>query len=511
MFEQVFKNIDDTLRKDAGCSSELDYVEQTSWVLFLKYLDDLEKDRQDKALLMGNSYTPIMVEDYQWSVWAAPKNKQGKIDEKNALTGDDLKKFVDDKLFPYLQGFKDKAESADTIEYKIGEIFGELKNKLQSGYSLREVINLIDELKFCSQAEKHEMSSLYEDKIKNMGNAGRNGGEYYTPRPLIKTIVKVIKPKIGETIYDGAVGSAGFLVEAFEYLRTQYKLSTKDLETLQKKTFYGKEKKSLAYIIGTMNMILHGIEAPNLVHRNTLAEDVRDIQEKDRYDIILANPPFGGSERPEIKQNFTIKTSETAFLFLQHFIKMLKAGGRAAIVIKNTFLSNMDNASIALRKELLESCNLHTILDLPAKTFLGAGVKTVVLFFEKPSQKTETNPSLSINGNGSLSMVAQQTATQKIWYYQLNLERNLGKGNPLNKEDLQRFLTLQETKADSDNSWSVKIEDIDTGLYDLSVKNPNKTDETVLREPAEIIDEMRELDFESNEILAMIQLTMDNG
>lgn len=255
MFEQTFKNIDDTLRKDAGCSSELDYVEQTSWVLFLKYLDDLEKDKRDKALLKGDSYLPIMTEEYQWSVWAMPKNVQGKLDEKNALTGDDLKEFVNDHLFPYLQGFKEKANGADTIEYKIGEIFGELKNKLQSGYTLREVINLIDELKFRSQVEKHEMSSLYEDKIKNMGNAGRNGGEYYTPRPLIKTIVKVVSPKIGERIYDGAVGSAGFLVEAFDYLRAQYSLSTQDLEVLQKRTLYGKEKKSLAYIIGTMNMI----------------------------------------------------------------------------------------------------------------------------------------------------------------------------------------------------------------------------------------------------------------
>jgi len=505
MFEQTFKNIDDTLRKDAGCSSELDYVEQTSWVLFLKYLDDLEKDKRDKALLKGDSYLPIMTEEYQWSVWAMPKNVQGKLDEKNALTGDDLKEFVNDHLFPYLQGFKEKANGADTIEYKIGEIFGELKNKLQSGYTLREVINLIDELKFRSQVEKHEMSSLYEDKIKNMGNAGRNGGEYYTPRPLIKTIVKVVSPKIGERIYDGAVGSAGFLVEAFDYLRAQYSLSTQDLEVLQKRTLYGKEKKSLAYIIGTMNMILHGIEAPNLVHTNTLAENVSDIQEKDRYDVVLANPPFGGSERAEIKQNFTIKTSETAFLFLQHFMKQLKAGGRAAIVIKNTFLSNMDNASIALRKELLESFNLHTILDLPAKTFLGAGVKTVVLFFEKPANQGEDHPSLRINEQGSFSVVAQRAVTQKIWFYQLNLDRNLGKGNPLNEEDLQEFLALQETKADSDNSWSVRMEDIDTSLYDLSVKNPYRTDEVVLRDPSEIMDEMRELDFESNEILSMIQ------
>ncbi len=347
MFEQTFKNIDDILHKDAGCSSELDYVEQTSWILFLKYLDDFEKDKKTAAELAGKSHEGIIDKQYKWEVWAVPKGKDGKIDHHKALTGDDLKDFVDHKLFPYLKKFKTSAESADTIEYKIGEIFSELKNKIQSGYNLREVINRIDELHFRSHAEKHEMSHLYEDKIKNMGNAGRNGGEYYMPRPLIKTIVKVVAPTIGNKVYDGAVASAGFLAEAFEYLKTSKNLTTKDAETLQKKTFYGKEKKSLAYIIGTMNMILHGIEAPNIVHTNTLAENLADIQEKDRYDIILANPPFGGKERAEVQQHFPIKTGETAFLFLQHFIKILKAGGRAGVVIKNTFLSNTDNASVS--------------------------------------------------------------------------------------------------------------------------------------------------------------------
>ena len=233
MFEQTFKNIDDTLWKDAGCSSELDYVEQTSWVLFLKYLDDLEKDKQTAAELSSKTYTPIIDEQFKWDVWAAPKlamseakgNGMGKLDHHKALSGDDLREFVDLQLFPYLKKFKTQAESADTIEYKIGEIFSELKNKIQSGYNLREVINLVDELRFRTHKEKHEMSHLYESKIKNMGNAGRNGGEYYTPRPLIKTIVKVVAPEIGNTIYDGAVGSAGFLVEAFEYLKKSKKLT----------------------------------------------------------------------------------------------------------------------------------------------------------------------------------------------------------------------------------------------------------------------------------------------
>jgi len=490
MFEQVFKNIDDILHKDAGCGSELDYVEQTSWILFLKYLDDLEKDKETAALLSGMTYEKIIEPKFRWIAWAAPKLGNGKIDH-NAMTGDDLVDFVNSELFPYLKKFKTNAENANTIEYKIGEIFSELKNRIQSGYNLREVVNLIDELRFRTYAEKHEMSHLYEGKIKNMGNAGRNGGEYYTPRPLIKTIVKVVAPKIGETIYDGAVGSAGFLVEAFGYLNKN-DLSTSDVGTLQKKTFYGKEKKSLAYIIGIMNMILHGVEAPNIIHTNTLAENLAEIQEKDRYDVVLANPPFGGKERAEVQQNFPIKTGETASLFLQHFIKILRAGGKAGVVIKNTFLSNTDNASIALRKELLTNCSLHTVLDLPGGTFTGAGVKTVVLFFEKGKK------------------------TQKTWFYQLNLDRNLGKTNPLNEKDLAEFVELQKEWGDtqvgpnSENSWTVNIADIDQTTFDLSVRNPNTPEVAPLREPKEILKEMATLDKESAEIIENVKLIIEN-
>ncbi len=352
MFKQAFKNIDDILRKEAGCTTELDYTEQSSWLLFLKYLDGLEQDKATEAALAGKPYSFILDQPNRWASWAAPKGQDGKLDHNKAMTGDDLTDFVNQKLFPYLHGFKQKASGPNTIEYKIGEIFGEIKNKISSGYNLREIIDHIDELRFRSQAEKYELSHLYEAKIRNMGNAGRNGGEYYTPRPLIRAMVQVVKPKIGEKIYDGACGSAGFLCEAFDYLKSGKNLTTKDFETLQTRTFYGKEKKSLAYVIAIMNLILHGLEAPNIMHTNTLSENLADIQEKDRFDVVLANPPFGGKERKEVQQNFPIRTGETAFLFLQHFIKMLKAGGRGGVVIKNTFLSNTDNASVSLRKML---------------------------------------------------------------------------------------------------------------------------------------------------------------
>jgi len=233
-----------------------------------------------------------------------------------------------------------------------------------------------------------------------------------------------------------------------------------------------------------MNMILHGIEAPNIIHTNTLTENLADIQEKDRYDVVLANPPFGGKERKEVQQNFPIRTGETAFLFLQHFIKMLKAGGRGGVVIKNTFLSNTDNASVSLRKLLLESCNLHTVLDCPGGTFQGAGVKTVVLFFDKGAP------------------------TRKVWFYQLDPGRSLGKTNPLNDDDLKDFIKLQKTSADSPKSWSLDAKTIDQTTFDLSVKNPNGGEVVTHRSPQEIMDEIAALDADSAEVLANIKMLL---
>jgi len=482
MFEQTFKNIDNALREDSGCSTELDYAEQSSWILFLKWLDDYEKEKETKAKLANKQFKPTLNKEFQWSTWAVVKDKNGKVDFNKSLTGPDLKKFVDDKLFPYFKSFRDNTEDVNTLAYKIGEIFHEIKNKLADGYSLREVINAVDKLQFKSSKEKHELSALYEDKIKNMGNSGRNGGEYYTPRALIKSIVKIINPKIGETIYDGAVGSAGFLIEAYEYMNKSKSLTTSERKTLQTKTFYGVEKISLAYVIGLMNMILHGIDSPNIIRKNTLADNIQEIQNKDRADVILANPPFGGkTEKKNIQENFPVRTSETSYLFLQHFIKKLKVGGRCGVVIKNTFLSNTDNASIALRKQLLEECNLFAILDLPAGAFLGTGVKTVVLFFEKGK------------------------STKKVWFYQLNTGRNLGKTNPLNENDLEEFIKSVKSQKLSGNSWSIDFKKINKDIFDLSVKNPNTKEVIDERTPKQIIDEIKKLDKESLDTIKKIE------
>jgi len=474
-FESTFKAIDNTLRHDDGCSTALDYVEQSSWVLFLKYFDDLELTREQAAELEEKPYERVIGGDYQWNKWAMPLDAAGRYDSKSALVGDDLIEFVNGKLFPYLQSFTEKYEP-DTIEYKVGIIFTNIKNKISSGYNLRDIIEHIDELRFQTAENRHEMTQIYEDRLRQMGNAGRNGGEYYTPRPLIRTIVKSVNPQIGETVYDGACGSAGFLCEAYTYMHGKPGISSSEEATLQLKTFYGKELKGLAYIIAMMNMILHGVQSPNIIRTNTLTENLSNITPSEQKNVILANPPFGGSEREEVQQNFPIKSSETAYMFMQHFMRMLKAGGRAGIVIKNTFLSNGD--AKLLRKKLLEECNLHTILDLPSGVFTGAGVKTVVLFFTKGEP------------------------TQKIWYYQL--DKHFTKTQPLTEDDLADFLSLQKTKADSGNSWTVDVSTLGED-YDLSVKNPNKVEEVDERAIDEITQGIWALHNQSEKLMLAIE------
>lgn len=477
MYENAFKAIETLLRNHGNMSSDVDYVEQTTWLLFLKYLSDLETEREARAEISGKKYKPILESEFSWRVWACPK-LNGQFDDDNALIGQDLIDFVDRQLFPYLATLRSDTNDPNTIQYKIGQIFSELRSRFRDGYILRDVIAEVQKLSFKKQDERHELSELYETRIHRMSNAGRKGGEYYTPRPLIRAMVRVIDPKIGETIYDGAVGSAGFLCEAYDYLKSG-ELSATDYDTLQNNTFFGQEKNALPFVVGIINMILHGIEAPNLVLSNSLNQNVLDIQEADRHDIVLANPPFGGGEATQIQTNFPIRSGETAYLFLQHFIRKLKKGGRAAVVIKNTFLSNDDAKE--LRRELLESCNLHTILDCPKGTFQGANVLTVVLFFTKG------------------------TPTKETWYYKLDPGRSLGKSNPINDNDLAEFIKLQNDFSLTEKSWSLNTKDIDLQSYDMSVKNPNIEEEAPLRPPEVIIKEILNRDEQTADILRNIR------
>jgi len=479
-FESILDQIDNILRNESACSTAMEYVEQSSWLIFLKYLNDWEVEQEQLARLEGRSYTRIINGEFRWDQWAAPKRHDGSRDEILAMTGDDLIRFVNDRLFPYLRQFKTDALDPNTLVYKVGMIFSDLTNKIGNGYNLREILWLVDRMRFGTSDERHQMTVLYEKRLLSMGNAGRNGGQYYTPRPLIRTMVKVVKPRVGETVFDPACGSAGFLCEAYNYMHKRG-LTIDDERTLQNNTFFGQEFASLAYIVAVMNMIFHGIEAPNVKKMDSLSVNIMQLQPREQHNIIMANPPFGAKANAFARKNYPIPSGESAYLFMQLFVRYLKAGGRAAIIVKNTLLSNADTASVGIRRMLLDDCRLDAVLDLPQGVFTGAGVRTVVLFFTKGEP------------------------TQRTWYYQLNLSRNLGKRNPLNEADLADFVARFPERSDSENSWTVERADIDPTTLDLSVKNPHTPEPDPLRQPNEIIDELISLQQENLNILNQIK------
>lgn len=469
--QQKINRITDILRRDDGISGAMHYTEQTSWVLFLKFLDDYESEKEDEAVLSGNDYHPVLDGEHRWAAWACPKTVDGKLDLARAKTGDDLTDYVNGQLFPYLKSFANVAATGanpKSFTYKIGAIFQYLDNKVSSGHTLREVLDIIDTLNFQSESDLFELSLVYEGLLQNMGDAGGYAGEFYTPRPVVHAMVKAIAPKAGETIYDAAAGSCGFLVEAFEHLKSKKnELSTEQWDFIQRDTFFGYEKTSLAYVMGMMNMILHGIESPNLFRGNTLTQNIRDIQEKDRFDIILANPPFGGKEKSQIQQNFPIQANATELLFLQHFMKTLKSGGKAAIVIPEGVLFQTSSAFKQVKQELMENFNLHTILSLPAGVFLPySGVKTNVLFFERSG------------------------GTSDVWYYECEPKQKLTKNKPITDDHLKEFVGLFGTRETTDRSWTVPASKLAED-YDLSAKNPSKQKDAKHLAPQDILKQIR--------------------
>ena len=469
--QQKIDRITDILRRDDGISGAMHYTEQTSWVLFLKFLDDYESEKEDEAVLSGKDYQPVLDEEHRWSNWACPKNAEGKLDINKVRTGDDLTDYVNDELFPYLKDFSNAyGTGADpkSFAYKIGAIFQYLDNKVASGHTLREVLDIVDTLNFQSESDLFELSLIYEGLLQNMGDAGGYAGEFYTPRPVVRAMIKAIDPQAGQTIYDAAAGSCGFLVEAFEHLKAKKsELSTEQWGFIQRETFFGFEKTSLAYVMGMMNMILHGIESPNLFRGNTLTQNIRDIQEKDRYDIILANPPFGGKEKSQIQQNFPIQSNATELLFLQHFMKTLKSGGKAAIVVPEGVLFQTNSAFKQVKQELLENFNLHTILSLPAGVFLPySGVKTNVLFFERSG------------------------GTSDVWYYECEPDQKLTKNKPITDEHLKEFVELYNSRKTTDRSWVVSASKLAED-YDLSAKNPAKQKDAEHLAPSDILKQIR--------------------
>lgn len=484
--ESKINRITDILRRDDGISGAMHYTEQISWVLFLKFLADLEESKSEDAELDGETYTYILDEKYRWQNWAVLK-VDGKKDIINSKSGDDLLDFVNKELFPYLKGFKSITENPKSIKYKIGAIFEFLDNRVANGHTLREVLDIIDEMDFHNQSDLFQLSLIYEKLLKDMGSDGGNSGEFYTPRPLIKVITDVINPQIGQSIYDPAVGSCGFLIEAYNHIRyedvqanKQRDLSTDQLKFLNEDTFFGNEKTPLSYVMGVMNMILHGVESPNIAKANTLTKDIRGLEEKDRFDCILANPPFGGKEKEQIQQNFPIKSNATELLFLQHMMNHLKLGGKCGVVIPEGVLFQTNNAFQSVKKDLLERFNVHTILSLPSGVFLPySAVKTNVVFFDRKG------------------------STNDIYYYEVNPPFKLTKNKPINIDHFAEFLDSWETRKITDNSWIVNINDIKD--FDISAKNLKKNDAIEHKSPIELVENIKLNNAEINDLMDEIE------
>lgn len=480
------------LRQDDNTNSLLDYVEQISWLLFLKCFEELEKRRRDEAEFNGETYRQIIADKYQWSYWTNP-------DPSKKLTGQALLNFLNNDLFPHLRSLK--GSNGRSV---IRSLFEEAPSKmLKDGNILRDAIDAIQEIQFESVDDIHTLSHLYESLLAKLGREGGFGGEFYTPRPIIEFVVNMVGPKLGETVYDPAMGSAGFLVEAYKHMRAGLgtRIQPDDERVLQRETFFGQEKKPLPYLLGCMNMILHGVLTPSLNRRNTLADDVRKFTEKDRFDVILTNPPFGGTEHESVTANFRYPSKATSITFLQHIMAKVKRGGRVGMVIDDTVLSKTtENAYVDTRKELLENFNLHTVVLLPAGVFAnavssGSGPKTALIFFDR-----------------ELDEAGKPIGTKDVWYYEVSaVGFSLTKTQrPTPENDLPDCFNKAKLRTVSAQSWLVPFKDIASHNYDLSMTNPNPTSALIHHSPLSITSSIANHFQKAIEILDEVQEFLDH-
>jgi len=486
----------DILRRDDGTSSVNDYMEQLSWMLFLKIFEGIEKVNEDIATMKGEQYTPIIDKKYRWSNWAGrdwigkPKENlleliENKEDMDKIFTFIENPEnaviyFIDKVLFPYLRSLKGLSE-----RLKIAHIFNEISgNKVKSPYNLLDVIEKLDFINPNDYQDTHIISQYYEDLLQNMGSEAGWSGEFYTPRPIIRFINKIIKPKIGNRILDPFVGSGGFLIEAYKQMKNELgsKLTKQENDTLQTKTFYGQEKKPLPYLIGTMNLILHGILTPNYYRKNTLEEDVHNVFDESKFDIILTNPPFGGRENKIVQNNFPYPIQATEALALQYVMRKLADNGRLGMVLPEGQVMFGSGKFAEIRKELLEKFNIFAIVSLPQGVFssMGAGVKTNLLFFKKDGKPTD-----------------------KIWYYEL--QGKYTKKQVIKDEDFEDVLKKFENREISENSWITSIDEIKKRDYDLTAKNPNNKDKNEHKEPKELLSEVEKINSEVDKIIKEIK------
>lgn len=452
----------DILRTDDGITGAWQYTEALSWILYLKFLEDKERQRKDQAELNGDEYHPVLKKEFQWSTWTA--TKKGK-------TGNELKKWVNEELIPYLRTVQ--GPKVGDPRNMVSAIFRNVENRINSGYLLRDIVEKIQGIHFDIGEEAFALSHIYEDLLRNMGEGGGNAGEYYTPRPLIKAIVNLIDPKIGETIYDPACGTCGFLIQSHLYLEAKAK-SASSRKILNTKTFFGKEKTPLPFVLGLMNMALHGIDYPQIAKKNTLEDDIRQIDDQDKYDIILANPPFGGKEQEIIQKNFPVQSNATELLFLQHIEKCLKTDGRSAVIVPEGVLFQTNSAYHEVKRKLLTECNLHTVVSLPAGVFLPySAVKTSIIFFDKTRR------------------------TKDVWFYEIKLleDKKLTKKSGITEEHFAELIKLYTKRTNTGRSWLVPVENILNSNCNLSAGqyNPHGPEEVELQEPEIYAQQIKDL------------------
>lgn len=469
------------MRKDAGLNGDLDRIPQFSWLLFLKALDAREKTREVTA---GSRFRPLVDEPFRWRDWASPDNV------KDRVTGEPLQQFVNTELLPHLRGRKGTGE-LDVI----GTIFRDVQNRMLSGNLLREVVDQIDKIDFHAAEDVHTMAHLYESMLQEMRDAAGDSGEFYTPRPLIRFMIKMLDPKPGEIVLDPACGTGGFLVEAYEHVRSAFRLSVRQLRELED-DIQGIDKKPLPYLLATMNLLLHGVDRPNVVRDNALNHPVAE-QRRNRVHVIATNPPFGGEEESTVPKNFPsdTRTAKTEWLFIQLVIERLKTGGRCAIVVPNNVL--FDGGVYAkIKQKLLNACNLHTVVRLPNGVFAPYTVIPAnLLFFEK------TGP------------------TRAIWFYELPMpdgRRNYTKMRPLRDEELAQLETWwggpgRLGRVEGSHAWRVAVRDLMESGINLDVRNPRTADDLAHRKPAELVADLITCEQEILKLLQEIQGGLENG
>lgn len=459
--DNIIKKCCDILRTDDGISGAVHYTEVLSWILYLKFFADKEKERADLAELDGKKYAQLLKSEYQWEKWT---------DSKKGLTGKELTSFVNEKLFPYLSSVNEGTKEGDPRRI-IADIFKNSTNRVSSGYLLRDVIEEVKKIHFEIGEEIFSLSHIYEGLLKDMGEGGGNSGEFYTPRPLIKALVQLVDPQIGETLCDPACGTGGFLAQAYEHMKGKAKTPS-DRRILNNKTFHGQEKTPLPFVMCLMNLTLHGMDYPQIVKGNTLGRDIRTIEDSDKHTVILANPPFGGKEQDMVQKNFPIKSNATEVLFLQYIEKILKVNGRAAVIIPEGVLFQTNSAYKQFKEKLLKECNVHTIISLPAGVFLPySAVKTSVIFFDKTKK------------------------TKDVWFYELPLidGKKLTKKNGICEDHFKEIIKLYKKRSETNRSWLIPVSEIFEAQTNLSAAhyNPHGVIAEELLEPEQYAEEIK--------------------